>query len=197
MDQIPIVVVVMGSQRYGLPIYSVGEVVRMVAVTPLPEASEIVDGVINVRGKTVPVVNLSRRLGLPPPPYDPDTHLLLLNHGEQLMAVPVDDVLGVRTLPSASLILPANVGPHSELLTGVAEMGEESLLVLDPVALFTEETLHHFDAGSAPATGGPVPAAEPEMSFPLGDELALESGRPRTDAEAESGRPRTEREDVQ
>ncbi len=139
----------MDKRRYGVPIFSVSEVVRLVAVTPLPEASDLVEGVINLRGVTVPVVNLARRLGLRSPAYHPDTSLVILTHGEGLMAVPVDTVEEVRNVPSDSIVLPQNAGHHSELLTGIAEMGEDHLLVLDPVALFTEDTMFYFEPGDA------------------------------------------------
>lgn len=133
----------------------------MVAVTPLPEGSELVEGVINLRGKTVPVVNLARRLGLRSPAYHPDTQLVVLTHGEGYMVIPVDGVETVREVPAESLVLPENAGPHSELLTGVAELGEEQLVVLDPVALFTEETMFYFDPGEEDAmVGAPVAAGE-------------------------------------
>ncbi len=130
----------------------------MVAVTPLPEGSELVEGVINLRGKTVPVVNLARRLGLRSPAYHPDTQLVVLTHGPGYMVIPVDGVEMVREVPSESLVLPENAGPHSELLTGVAELGGEQLVVLDPVALFTEETMFYFDPGEGAAEAGAAPA---------------------------------------
>ncbi len=163
MDEIPIVVIRMDKRSYGVPIFSVSEVVRLVAITPLPESSDIVEGVINLRGQTIPVVNLAQRLGLRSPAYHPDTSLVILTHGEGFMAVPVESVNEVRDVPSESIVLPQNAGQHSELLTGVAEMGEEHLIVLDPVALFTEDTMFYFDPGDSGASEEAVPGAGKEL----------------------------------
>lgn len=135
------VVVRLADRVYAFPIHTVVEVVRMVAITPLPEAPAVMDGVINLRGRTVPVVSLSRRLGLPPPPYDPESYLLVVGNGRQMLAIPVDEVLDVRPVPEVSLVIPQVAGAEPELLAGVAELGEDQLLVLDPDALFTLETL--------------------------------------------------------
>lgn len=140
----------------------------MVAVTALPEAHELVEGVINVRGRTVPVINLARRLELREPPYDLGTRMVLVSLGDRSMAIPVDEVQGVTDVPESSISLPSNLGRHSELLNGIAEMGEEQLLILDPTALFTDEILFRFPeweevlseeaSNGSPASAAPVSA---------------------------------------
>jgi purine-binding chemotaxis protein CheW len=60
-----LVVFTLGQQRYGLPLSSVERAARIVEITPLPNAPEIVLGVINVQGRLMPVVNLRHRFRLP------------------------------------------------------------------------------------------------------------------------------------
>ena len=63
LDQI--VIFTLNEQRYGIPLGVVEMVVRMVAITPLSGGPEFIDGVINVHGKIIPVLNLRCRFGLP------------------------------------------------------------------------------------------------------------------------------------
>src|SRR5436309_14010618 len=64
-----------GSQRYGLPAAGVRELVRAVTVTPLPRAPAIVEGVIDLRGTIVPVLDIRARFRLPAKPPEPPHHL--------------------------------------------------------------------------------------------------------------------------
>jgi purine-binding chemotaxis protein CheW len=165
LESMPVVVVRLDTQTYGLPIYSVGEICRMVAVTPLPEAHDLVEGVINVRGKTVPVINLSRRLEVREPPYELATRLVIVNFGERSMAVPVHGVEGVREIPEEAISLPTNLGSQTDLLSGVAELDAEQVLVLEPTALFTDDIMFKFPewddifAEGEPVAPAPVPEA--------------------------------------
>lgn len=91
----------LSGQRYGLPLAAVLEVVRAVAITPLPGVPPVVEGAINVRGRVVPVLDLRARFGLPPHPLDPDQHLVLARTGRRLVAVRTDWVARLYTVAAA------------------------------------------------------------------------------------------------
>lgn len=141
------------GRTYALLIEHVLEVLRMVAITPLPEGPEAVLGVINVRGKSVPVVSLASRLGVEPPPYHPDTYLLLLGHGQSTMAVPVHDILGVQDVATEEVEAPPSAGLSAALVGGVVSRADEQILVLDPVVLF-DAGLAEQSVGADAAHGG-------------------------------------------
>ena len=73
-----LVVFELGGQQYGLPVLQTQEIMRMVKVNPVPSAGECIEGVINLRGQVIPVVNLSRRLSLPKKIQDGDARIIVV-----------------------------------------------------------------------------------------------------------------------
>jgi len=93
-----ILVFALGGQRYALWASQVRELLRAVAVLPLPRAPRIVEGVINLRGRIVPVLDIRGRFGLPPKPIEPSDHLIVAAVGARLVAIRADralDLVGV------------------------------------------------------------------------------------------------------
>jgi purine-binding chemotaxis protein CheW len=85
-----------GGRRFGLPAADLREIVRAVSVTPLPGGPAAVEGVINVRGSVVPVIDLRRALGLPPRGVALSDHLVILRSGTTPLALRVDRALEIR-----------------------------------------------------------------------------------------------------
>ena len=85
-----IVVFEVGGQQYGLPASDVRELQRAATLTPLPRAPAIVEGVVNLRGAVVPVLDIRSRFRLPPKPMEPTDHFVVARAGERLVALRVD-----------------------------------------------------------------------------------------------------------
>src|SRR5512137_2172701 len=94
----------LGQQLYALPIEPIEQIVEMVTVTPIPQVNPLVQGVINVRGKAVPVVNLRRYFGLPEADSSLDAHIILAQIGAWRVGLVVDHVLNVVNLPSDEVV---------------------------------------------------------------------------------------------
>ena len=92
------VVFVLDEQRYAIPLRQVERIVRAVDVRPLPEAPAHLQGVVNVQGRALPVVNLRRRLGLPERPIDVSDHFVIAAGLSLSLVLPVDAALGSREL---------------------------------------------------------------------------------------------------
>jgi purine-binding chemotaxis protein CheW len=129
------------DQEYALPIANVVQVVRIVAITPMPEAPDIVEGVINIRGKVIPVIDTRRRFSLPARPYDLNTQLLIAQSDGYMMALIVDVVSEVLTMPASGIEPPSEIGPQMENLSAVGKLGDRLLLILDldKILSFEEE----------------------------------------------------------
>ncbi len=84
------------DQRYGLPLERVEQVLPMVWVAPLPKAPEMVVGVINLHGAVLPVLDIRKRFGLPERRWGLTTRLVVVQLAHARIAVPVDEVVGVR-----------------------------------------------------------------------------------------------------
>ncbi|MBI4671086.1 MAG: purine-binding chemotaxis protein CheW [Chloroflexi bacterium] len=126
------------EQEYALAVANVVQVARMVAVTRAPKAPAYVQGLMNLHGQVIPVINLTRLFGLPEQTIDLDTQLLIAMHKGRTAAFIVDVVSQVLVLT------PEQVERHEDIvhalayLCGVGMVGERLLLILDLDALFND-----------------------------------------------------------
>jgi purine-binding chemotaxis protein CheW len=124
------VVLRLDSAEYALPVASVIEVLRMVALRPLPEAPAWVAGLLNLRGTAIVVLDLRQRLGLPPRPPDLNTPIVVLQTAGEPLGLIADEVVEIVALPPEGL-KPADHLPGSgDLFAALAHAGERVLLVL-------------------------------------------------------------------
>lgn len=129
------------EQEYALNIVNVVQVVRMVAVTRAPHASEAVEGMINLRGKVIPVVDIRKRCGLPIKEHDLNTQLLIAQTDGRMVALTVDVVSEVLTMPLANIEATETVGAEMEFLSSVGKLGDRLILILDPKQVLMDTDL--------------------------------------------------------
>ncbi|NLY54243.1 MAG: purine-binding chemotaxis protein CheW [Firmicutes bacterium] len=130
-SEVRLVVFRLADEDYALPIEGVHSVERIMPTTRVPRAPHFVDGVINLRGEVVPVINLRRRLGLPAIENNEDMHIVIALAQEQLVGLLVDEISHVLSLPKTA-IQPAEqvIGEtNRNFLRGVGKW-EDSLVVL-------------------------------------------------------------------
>jgi purine-binding chemotaxis protein CheW len=128
------------QQTYALHIEAIVQIIEMVTIMPIPQISNTVEGVINVRGAPVPVVNLRRYLGLPEAALQLHTPIILAQVGELMVGLIVDEVLDVLSLPGGQITRPANILPEglggALILQGLAHTPDGMMLLLDLEHLF-------------------------------------------------------------
>jgi purine-binding chemotaxis protein CheW len=134
-----LVVFVLDGQRYGLHARAVEGVLPMVAVSPLPQAPEIAMGVINVHGRVVPVLDVRRRLGFPPRDYGLAARLLVAETPRRTVALPVDEVLGVREVADGAVVIPESVLEGIGHLEGLVALPDGLLFIHDLEAFLSIE----------------------------------------------------------
>lgn len=110
------VVFELDGHRFGLYAAAVDRVIHAVEITPLPDAPDIVLGVIDVEGRIIPVVNVRQRFHLPPRSIDIDDQFILAHTSRREIAVPVDAVTGVLQCQ------PGEVEPAREIFPGLAQV---------------------------------------------------------------------------
>lgn len=126
------------GQRYALHLAQVEHVVSMVAVSPLPKTpAAVVVGVINHRGSVVPVLDLRPRLGFPPREFGLADHLLLGRTSRRMLALPVDEVLGVTEVPAEDALAPSTLLPGVGYVTGIVALADGLLFIHDLEALLS------------------------------------------------------------
>jgi purine-binding chemotaxis protein CheW len=140
-DDVQLLTFKLDEQEYALDIANVVQVVRMVAVTRAPKAPDFVEGMINLRGRVIPVIDIRKRCGLPVKRYDLNTQLLIAQAEGRAMALMVDAVSEVLTMPASSIEPPAHIGPQMENLKAVGKLGDRLLLILDPSTILAGDAL--------------------------------------------------------
>jgi len=156
---IQVVVFCISKEFYCVPIAAVQEIVRVPEVTGVPDAPDFFEGVINLRGKILPVVDLRKRLRLPSAERTKSSRVLVAENGGRVIGLLVDAVSEVRKLPAEAVEPPpemiAAVG--IEYITGVAKAGERLIVFLDMKKILSVEDMKKVDTTVEHATS-PVAA---------------------------------------
>jgi purine-binding chemotaxis protein CheW len=132
------------QQAYALPVANVIRIIEMVTITHVPDAPDTIEGIINLQGKAVPVMDLRRRFGLPLLRYGLHTPIILTNmENNRMMGLivdAVDDVLEIEAenMEMAEAIVPAEVSADTTPLAGVAKMNRQMILVLNVLGLLSQ-----------------------------------------------------------
>ena len=128
-----LVVFDLAGESYGINIGTVREIIRMQAITHVPEPPEFVEGVINLRGRVIPVVDLRRRFGLAAGAQTPESRIVVVDITGHDIGVIVDAVTEVLRVPG-SAIEPAAALVTTEdsyYMDGIAKIGSRLLILLD------------------------------------------------------------------
>ncbi|WP_148882159.1 chemotaxis protein CheW [Thermococcus aciditolerans] len=122
-----------GSEEFCIDISKVREVKEMMPITKVPQAPDEVEGIVNLRGQVIPIVNLKKVLGY----YDDndlsDKKIILVETGNDVVGFIVDDVSDVVSLSEEQIeSVPSVIGSHQgHYLRGIAKKDERLLLVFD------------------------------------------------------------------
>ena len=126
-----IVVFTLDDKFYALPLNNVIRVIHIVEITPLPKAPEIISGIINVKGKIIPVVDLRKRFGVVSREIDPDDQLVIADTGKRNIALWVDQVTGLNDLLTRQWIETKETMPFAQYIKGVAKIENDLILIYD------------------------------------------------------------------
>ena len=127
------------NQRYGLPVADVIETIRAVTITPLPQAPSIVEGILNFRGKVVPVLDIRSRFHKKPKVMEIQDHLILARAGTRQVAVRVDRATDLVRVPVCDLEEAKKVTPGLEYISGVARLADGMVLIHELGTFLSEE----------------------------------------------------------
>jgi purine-binding chemotaxis protein CheW len=138
-----LVVFSLNEQRYALYLHAVERIIRAVDVTPLPEAPDIIIGIINLQGQIIPVANIRRRFGLLEQEIDLSNQLIIASTSRRTVALVVDSVNEVIEPEEEKVILAEKITPGMELIDGVIKLEDGMILIhdLDRFLSLEEETL--------------------------------------------------------
>jgi purine-binding chemotaxis protein CheW len=117
--------------HYALDLSAVERIIQTVEITLLPEAPDIVLGVINIHGKIIPVVNIRRRFRLSEKDIEPTNRLIIAHTLKRTVALVVDVVLGVIETPEDRVVKTDTVLPGMDYVQGVVKMEDGMILIHD------------------------------------------------------------------
>jgi purine-binding chemotaxis protein CheW len=122
-----------GDEEFGVDILQVQEINRMLEVTRVPSSPEYVDGVINLRGKVIPIIALRRRFGMDRKEHDKNTRIMVVELKGNVVGFVVDAVQEVLRIPRSVTEPPPSIagGIHEEYITAVGKLEDRLLLLLD------------------------------------------------------------------
>jgi len=135
---VQLVVFSLGAEEYGLPITQVQEIIRYSTPRTIPSAPPSVRGVINLRGKIIPVVDLKQRIGLPAGESE-ESKIVIVEAGTVTAGLIVDDVDEVLSVDEDQLEAP----PTGDVaaISSVAKVGDRLLVLLDLEAMFAVDSV--------------------------------------------------------
>lgn len=136
-----LVVFVMENEEFACSIQNVREVLKMIKVTPLPRSLDFVEGVINMRGEVLPVIDLRKRFGLPEAERTDESRIIIVEVEERMVGLIVDSVSEVISLDNKQIQEAPNqvAGGKTDLITGVGKVDDRMLIILDLDRILTSE----------------------------------------------------------
>lgn len=123
----------LGKEEYAIEILKVQEIIGLMPITPVPRMPEYIKGVLNLRGKIVPVMNLRTRFGLNEIEYTEETCIIVVQENQYLMGIIVDKVSEVADIEGKQIEeVPAfGTGEQSEYLSGIGKVKEQVKMIVD------------------------------------------------------------------
>jgi len=130
-----------GDEEFGVDILKVQEINRMAQITRVPNAPEYVEGVINLRGKVIPIVDLRKRLGMPHKDYDKDTRIVVVELDAKVIGFVVDAVSEVIRIKKSITEPPPPMasGIDSEYITAIGKLEDRLLILLDLMKILSSD----------------------------------------------------------
>ena len=121
------------GEMYGVDISHIHEIIRMQDSTPLPRSAPDIEGVINLRGKIVPVLDLRKRLGLTSAERTRATRIIVVELEDYVVGMIVDSVVGVLRINEDTIETPSHLvaDVNTDFVRGVGRVNEELLILLN------------------------------------------------------------------
>jgi purine-binding chemotaxis protein CheW len=151
---VQLLIFTLDRSRYGIPLEDVVEIMRAVAVTPIPTAPSVVEGLMNVRGLIVPVFDPRRRFGLPAKSMTLSDHLIVARAGPRVVALHVDRAEEMRTLDPSEIEEPGRYVRSADQISGVAALDDGLLLIHDLATFLSDAEAESLDRALREAAHG-------------------------------------------
>jgi purine-binding chemotaxis protein CheW len=142
----------LGAEEYGVNILQVQEINRMVEITQVPQTEHYVKGIINLRGKVIPIIDLRAKFSMEEKEYDSHSRIVVVEVGDETVGLVVDSVAEVLRVPAGSLeaapdlISKHNIGSSSDFIKAIVKLEERLLVYLDVQKIISSSVLPEMAA---------------------------------------------------
>lgn len=146
-EVIQLVTFVVGEEEYGVDILRVQEIIRSAAVTRVPNAPRIIQGVINLRGRVIPVIDLRSRFGMPQRDHDNASRIVVMELVDKIVGFIVDSVREVIHIEQA-VVQPTPdvaIGDGGQFTRGIAMLNDRLIILLDPERILSSEEIRALE----------------------------------------------------
>ena len=134
-----------GEEYFGLKIQYVSEIIQFQAITEIPETEDYIKGLINLRGKVIPVIDVRLRFRQQPFEYNDRTCIIVLNVNAMLVGLIVEKIAEVVDIREENILPPPKLGRSDKLqnkyVYGIGKVGNSVKMLLDPGKLLNDEEL--------------------------------------------------------
>jgi purine-binding chemotaxis protein CheW len=147
-ERIQLVSFKIGNEEHGIDVLKVREIIRMSNITRVPNTPLYIEGVINLRGKVIPIISLRMRFNLPDAENDSRTRIIVMDIDNELMGFVVDSVAEVIRIAISEIQPPPPivvVGIDQECISGVINHADRLLVLLDLEKIFSAEERKSFN----------------------------------------------------
>jgi len=131
----------MGGEEFACNIKDVNEVIKMLKVTPLPRSLNFIEGMINMRGEVISVIDLRKRFGMDTVEQTKDNRIIIVEVDDNLIGLIVDSVSEVTSIPNDQIQEAPNqvAEGRTDLITGVGKINERMLIILNVENILSTE----------------------------------------------------------
>jgi len=149
-ELIQLVSFMLSEEEYGVEVLKVREIIRMPTITKMPNTPHYVEGIINLRGKVIPIISMRKRFGLMEAENSIHTRIMVMDVGGGLTGLIVDGVSEVIRIRSSEIQPPPSMmlsgGINQEFITGVINHAERLLIVMDIDKMFSDDEREGLNA---------------------------------------------------
>lgn len=134
-----------GNEYFGLEIQYVNDIIQFQDITPIPETEDYIKGLINLRGKVIPVVDVRLRFKQEPFEYNDRTCIIVINIKSMMVGLIVEKIAEVVEIKEDNILPPPSVGRtdkvQNKYVYGIGKVGDTVKLLLDPDKLLNDQDL--------------------------------------------------------
>jgi purine-binding chemotaxis protein CheW len=149
LSEVQLVTFMLGAEEYGVPISQIQEIDRLAKITKVPKAAEFIEGITNLRGEVIPVLDTRRRFGLDVKPSDDRTRIIIVDLGGVKTGLVVDSVREVLNLAKKDIAPPPEAigsGIDQQFISGIGKVdaGKRMIVLLDVERILSRQEQAHL-----------------------------------------------------